>query len=232
MKKSINLGARGWRNRHWLNTFYPEDLPEDWQLTYYSNVFNTVLVPADYWQMLAVDCEDWRDNVHDDFSFFIECHAGMFDYVSLEVLSAQLQNLLPQLSGLVFLAPDQSLSTREKEQFKELIDVIAVDVYGIDDAAGVDFYADSKPVWRQTDSQTTVSSSLQPADFAVFDDALSDMKCARAIVESFVATFDNSVNNTDDIAGQNAQATIIVDHPQLQAESLSKFRSVLEIMGY
>jgi len=39
----IYLDAYGWRNQHWLNVIYHEDLPEDWQLSYYSNVFNTVL---------------------------------------------------------------------------------------------------------------------------------------------------------------------------------------------
>ena len=52
LKQMMNLGAYGWRHKHWSNTFYPEDLPvdadDDWRLAYYSNEFNAVLVPADY----------------------------------------------------------------------------------------------------------------------------------------------------------------------------------------
>ena len=77
MRQSINLGAYGWRQPHWDNGFYPEDLPvdgpDDWRLTYYSNEFNTVLVPADYWQTSEkADCGIWLDAVHDEFQFFVE----------------------------------------------------------------------------------------------------------------------------------------------------------------
>ena len=61
LKKTINPGAYGWRHKHWLESFYPEDLPvngsEDWRLSYYSNEFNTVMVPCDYWKSgESIDC--------------------------------------------------------------------------------------------------------------------------------------------------------------------------------
>ena len=85
MKQTINLGAFGWLHPHWINSYYPEDLPEDWRLGYYSNEFNTVLVPAVYWQDMRADvCEGWMDDVHQDFRFFVECNIRMFDDISPE----------------------------------------------------------------------------------------------------------------------------------------------------
>jgi hypothetical protein len=43
---------------------------------------------------------------------------------------------------------------------------------------------------------------------------------ARTVVENIVAQW------------QSREITIICNHPKLKAENLSKFRSVLEIMGY
>ncbi|VAW50835.1 hypothetical protein MNBD_GAMMA06-453, partial [hydrothermal vent metagenome] len=60
VKQKIIPGAYGWRQKHWSNSFYPEDLPaeDDWRLTYYSNEFDVVLVPADYWQAGKINtCE-------------------------------------------------------------------------------------------------------------------------------------------------------------------------------
>ena len=107
MKKSINPGAYGWRHKHWLKSFYPEDLPanesEDWRLSYYSNEFNSVMVPFDYWQGVGtVDCKGWLDDVNDDFQFFVECHESMFEHLSDVKLARHLKILQPQLSGLVF----------------------------------------------------------------------------------------------------------------------------------
>lgn len=230
MKQTINLGAYGWRHSHWSRSFYPEDLPvegdEDWRLAYYSNEFDSVLVPAAYWQGNCLqagqinDCEEWLDSVHEDFQFFVECHASMFDSVSLADLTESLKILKPQLSALVFLDENQQGSDSIcpsairpgavcpdaiKQQFIKLADVLAVDVFGLEPGSAI-------------------RSNAQSA-FAFIEDELSDLRSARACVEQFAAQINDDEANA-------SQATIIVHHPQLQAGNLSKFRSVLEIMGY
>jgi len=201
LKQAINLGAYGWRQTHWSGTFYPEDLPmaddDDWRLAYYSNEFNAVLVPADYWLgAQGADCEAWLDSVHAGFKFFVQCQAGMLDSFSLADLTAALKKLSPQLSALVFLGEEQSMSVSAKQPFIELAELLQVEVFDL--AAG-------KP------------------DFLLLEDDLSDLRASRAAVEQFV-------EQTEDNA--SGEATIIVDHAQLQAGDLSKFRSMLEIMGY
>lgn len=201
MEQTINLGAYGWRQTHWSGTFYPEDLPmtddDDWRLAYYSNEFNAVLVPADYWlDAQGADCEAWLDSVHADFKFFVECRASMLDSLSLADLSAALKKLSPQLSALVLLDEGQSMPASTKQPFIELASSLQVEVFDL--AAG-------KP------------------DFLLLEDDLSDLRASRVAVEQFVA-------QTEDKASD--EATIIVDHAQLPAANLSKFRSMLEIMGY
>lgn len=226
MKHSINLGAYGWQRGPWLGTFYPEDLPENWQLTYYSNEFNTVLVPASYWQTqeervsVKVDCADWLDNVHDEFQFFVECHVAMFEHVSLSELIDNLKQLQSQLSALVFIDDNQAMSETVSSQFDALFDALAVEVIGASAASGSQLVVQSKDIWRLNEQ----GEKTQASSFAFIENDLTDLRRARKIVEDFVSQLEN-----DERA---SEATIIVNHPQLQASDLSKFRSLLEIMGF
>ena len=231
MKQSINLGAYGWRYKHWSKSFYPEDLPadddEDWRLAYYSNEFNAVLVPVDHWQAEPInDCEDWLDSVHSGFQFFVECHPAMFDVISLAELTRVLTILKPQLPALIYLDEDPSISDDIKRQFIALADSLGIEVFGLGDDSEKPSQANK--IWRPDAQPSGQYASQQDlpkfSNFAFIEDELADLRRARAMVEQFVL----SINDDAD----NAEATIIVNHPQLQASNLGKFRSILDIMGY
>lgn len=67
------VGARGWDHSGWNGTFYPDDLPEDWRLSYYANEFAGVLVPEALWR--AADSgviKHWCGDVPEGFLFFLE----------------------------------------------------------------------------------------------------------------------------------------------------------------
>ncbi len=218
MKKNIRAGAYGWRHKHWLGNFYPDDLPtggdEDWRLSYYSNEFSTVLVPFDYWQNQETsDCESWIDDVNDDFQFFVECHESMLVDTSLSELTDNLIKLQSQLSGLVFIQGTHAL---EEGRFQPLIDALAVDVFTsvptLDSAAYT--------VWQQGNSQ------LLP--LAVFEDDLSDLRAARMRIERWLAAFEDAERQLPEVD----EMTVILQHPHLQVSDLSKFCTVLQIMGY
>ncbi len=213
MRKNINLGAYGWRHPHWSNTFYPEDLPvsepEDWRLTYYSNEFNTVLVPADYWKISQdINGEALLDAVHEGFEFFIECHVDMLDFISMVEFGASLKALQPQLSALVFLDEQQIMPESIKRQFYSLADSMMVDTFGLDGGSA----SVHTNIWRV--------DRPAPSNFAFIENDLTDLRLVKTMVEDFVSQ------------SENKPATIIVDHPRLQASDLSKCRSMLEIMGY
>lgn len=48
-KPRVLIGAAGWAHPGWMGSFYPDDLPEDWRLAYYANLYRVVLVPAEAW---------------------------------------------------------------------------------------------------------------------------------------------------------------------------------------
>lgn len=94
----FRVGSAGWRHSGWQNSFYPEDLPEDWQLAYYANEFSAVLVPAD--ELLQADCDfgQWYDEVPDGFRFYLQWPAQVDEAALLLGQCALLGN---KLAGLV-----------------------------------------------------------------------------------------------------------------------------------
>ncbi len=70
------VAAHGWWHPDWVGPFYPDDMPEEWQLTYYANFFHTVVIPAAAWgDDPAAQAAQWREDVHDKFVFVAETPA-------------------------------------------------------------------------------------------------------------------------------------------------------------
>lgn len=76
MSQEVFIGARGWLHPVWDEKFYPEDMPEEWRLDYYSNEYKVVLVPAAQWREAGADATEWRDEVFEDFRFYFEIDAA------------------------------------------------------------------------------------------------------------------------------------------------------------
>lgn len=67
----VLMGTCGWKHQAWLNNFYSADLPEEWQLGFYSNEFPVVYVPASDW-LDEVDLTKWTEDISDNFRFVLE----------------------------------------------------------------------------------------------------------------------------------------------------------------
>ena len=93
----LRVGSVGWHHDAWQNSFYPEDLPEDWRLSYYANEFSAVLIPAGYLQREDCDFEQWYEDVPEGFRFFLEWPGQTADTALLE----QCALLHNKLAGLV-----------------------------------------------------------------------------------------------------------------------------------
>ena len=72
MLADVVVGARGWLHEYWMESFYPEDIPEDWRLGFYANEFNTLLVPWSQWSESVDDLEEGLEDTADDFHLYLE----------------------------------------------------------------------------------------------------------------------------------------------------------------
>ena len=107
-KYRVLLGAADWRHTAWQGQFYPQDLPEEWQLAYYANEFPVVLIRQ---QQLQVDeVEEWLENSDESLLFLYELDlcATDTDYAaSLQNSKAAIELLGSRCAGLLIRLESQ-----------------------------------------------------------------------------------------------------------------------------
>ena len=67
------LGAIGWDHAAWIGAFYPEDLPQEWRLSYYNTCFECVFLSYALWSETPLETlAAWREETLDHFCFLLE----------------------------------------------------------------------------------------------------------------------------------------------------------------
>ncbi len=99
---ALLLLSYGWDYGGWSD-FYPDDLPDEWRLTYYANEYRGVLVPQERWSRLE-DVEQWRDDVHGGFRFVLEYRhpsrkAEALLHGAIDLLADRFAGVLSVVSG-------------------------------------------------------------------------------------------------------------------------------------
>lgn len=86
----VLVGAAGWAHPAWRGRFYPEDMPDDWMLSYYNTQYSAVYLSAAACQAASeADWAQWLHDTMDGFYFVLEPGAaGSFKPASERVLVA------------------------------------------------------------------------------------------------------------------------------------------------
>jgi hypothetical protein len=93
-----HVGSAGWQHADWLGSFYPEDLPPEWELTFYNNVFSCVYLDyADWATRSGAELSAWVEDTHDRFRFVLGLGPGGFDGEA----RSRAEVLEPRLGALV-----------------------------------------------------------------------------------------------------------------------------------
>ncbi|MGD2119324.1 MAG: hypothetical protein PVG66_13265 [Chromatiales bacterium] len=95
----LRIASVGWQHAGWDNSYYPEDIPADWKLSYYANDFRAVVVPQQDW--LAIEADDWEtllDDVDEQFRFYLALDSHDLSETQLRI---PLDALSDQLGGFL-----------------------------------------------------------------------------------------------------------------------------------
>lgn len=86
----VLVGGMNWDHPGWRGGFYPDDLPEDWMLSYYNTQFQAVYLPASVWQAVPeTSWTQWLNDTQEGFYFVLEpAGAGTIKPLSDRVLLA------------------------------------------------------------------------------------------------------------------------------------------------
>lgn len=96
----VLIGSEGWFDDP-KGDFYPEDLPEDWRLSYYNTNFNALLLDAAQLIDIPLDeVAEWPHDLQAPFRFLVAIHAH-FNEAAQEAIKLRLQALGIHLGGIV-----------------------------------------------------------------------------------------------------------------------------------
>ena len=167
----VLMGACGWKHQAWLNDFYSEDLPEEWQLGFYSNEFPVVYVPADDW-LNATDLTEWAEDVSDSFRFVLEIPIDILKDEQRFATALKKANILGKFClGLIFQI-DQNLQDNT-QQFQKYLDMAQAIAPVCIDKSGIELSQEFKnilinqnisEVWK---GESQESESLKRGSLAV-----------------------------------------------------------------
>lgn len=99
--QALELSAYGWAPADWQQVFYPDDLPTEWQSSYYANEFRQVLLPAQIWEQPEQQLALWQEEVSEGFQFYIEVDQALLHTAHWQALQSLLPSLQQQLGGIV-----------------------------------------------------------------------------------------------------------------------------------
>lgn len=108
----VLIGACGWQHTLWNDTYYPEGLPEDWQLAFYSNEYPVVLIPASYWSQGRSAVDSWLQETVDRPDFICEWTLDVGDeqFQLISILGNRVLGILVKLNAMPDEAQWQSIS--------------------------------------------------------------------------------------------------------------------------
>lgn len=98
---SLTLAAYGWSPMDWGKAFYPDDLPEDWRISYYGNEFKTVLLTAQDWLQTGTQASHWRSDLPADFSFYVEITPDLLRANHWALVQTAIETLVAQVKGIL-----------------------------------------------------------------------------------------------------------------------------------
>lgn len=160
---NLALGAIEWRHENWQGNFYPDDLPEDWQLSYYSNEFQCVMLPESGWVPgSGYDCSDWLDEINESFRFYLCLPESVSDTDEQGLFIQAVHNLDGHVAGIV-LPPGVAEQDWLVQAGVNISQLLAV---------------------TKTDSYRCYQCSDQQHAIVLLDHSLQDMRSARQCLET------------------------------------------------
>jgi len=98
----LRIGTFGWQHHHWLGSFYPDDLPEAWQLDYFSNVCRVVLVPQSEWQYWSpAEVQAIAESIESGFDIYLALDHDLDNGLENPKTVAKLTNIVSLLGRSV-----------------------------------------------------------------------------------------------------------------------------------
>lgn len=172
----IETGALGYQHPGWEEDYYPDGLPEDWLLDYYSHHFRFVLLKTQEWlDASEEEVRQWKEDVKESFDFFLSIQATDIDDRLVEQVGMIKAILGEQLRGVVIMQPVMPNSVQS---------LLALTEVYIDTDTPESLPDGARLCWRKgRESRDCVMGFLSRED-------TKDIRTMRAHIQTFMAVRD------------------------------------------
>lgn len=97
----LQIGTSGWVYKHWMEIFYPSDLPSDQQQPFYAQHFSTVEINFSFYRLPERSVfETWRQQTPSNFIFAVKGSRYLTHMKKLKDPIEPLERLMERASGL------------------------------------------------------------------------------------------------------------------------------------
>lgn len=129
-KHKLYIGTSGWHYKHWIGTFYPADIKESQQLSYYLKDFSTVELNNPFYRLPSKETfSSWRKAVPEGFLFSVKASRYITHMKKLKDPKESLRQFLDhakslkeKLGPILFqLPPGWQINKERLEQFLKVL---------------------------------------------------------------------------------------------------------------
>ena len=100
-KGKLHIGTSGWHYPHWKAVFYPDNLRNEQQLSYYAQEFTTVEINNSFYHLPSAETfRTWAAAVPEKFLFAVKGSRFFTHMKKLNLTKADLQPFFKQISNL------------------------------------------------------------------------------------------------------------------------------------
>jgi len=126
----LQIGTSGWVYQHWIERFYPPQLPSDQQLPFYAQHFSSVEVNFSFYRLPERSVyEAWRSQTPAGFCFAVKASRYLTHMKKLKDPQEPLSRLMERATGLqeklgpilLQLPPTWTLNIERLQSFLELL---------------------------------------------------------------------------------------------------------------
>ncbi|QKI89745.1 hypothetical protein [Thiomicrorhabdus xiamenensis] len=205
---NLEVTTLGWQYSQWQDTFYPDDLPEEWRLDFYLNHFRLAAIPQHIWLPWLLD-EGLDEEPFDDFVDCLNENTLLLLIVAEEQL-AQLERLLELTQGSDFAERLIGCAVLAEMQLPPS-EIQGLPVTLV--SSRLTF-----PGWSWRNDGVVVSG--QP--MAWINDLPQDGKQQADLLKDLVAS----------IPQQKSAVPVCVANPEMSISSVQNLKTVAELLGY
>lgn len=203
MTHSISVGVFDWVNFPGQPGFYPDDIPEEWKLSFYSNEFNSACLSLAGLDSQPERLTEWVEDLPETFELSIY----MDHSTQIPILQSLLQQVDGQLYALI-LGPREGNNLLHNKNLQALLSTS-----GLADVALYEF----NQIWRP---DHRVRADHRIAMFPVAE----NMRQNRAWIDQWLK---DSESDPD-----ASQKTLWLAGSEISYQRLSEMRTLIELMGY